>query len=245
MDQSIEKEIINQLESYPNVLKYFNKNDEKTKQKIIKLLLTKPSDSDGLGFVYGYKRPSDINLRNNFYMKLGRTIKSPVERIGQWHGDEIFSSRTIYNKKLERFIHLIFNYVHEIRRSLDNQHDEIEWFHFREKTNVQSVVSELNEIILDLFDKNDNLQNKKEQMIVIKPKIVNSNDSVDLEKSKNKLININTCTINELLQLPKIGKVIAQNIISARPYSQVDELLLVSNIGQKIYQLIKNQIDVD
>ena len=54
-------------------------------------------------------------------------------------------------------------------------------------------------------------------------------------------ININSASLEELDNLTGIGPVIAQNIINARPFSSVDDLLNVSRIGNKTLEKIKQQ----
>jgi comEA protein len=67
-------------------------------------------------------------------------------------------------------------------------------------------------------------------------------------KSQNKLIsqpslNINTATINDFTQLPRIGPSIAKRIVAYRaengPFRSTDELLKVKGIGPKTLERIK------
>jgi competence ComEA-like helix-hairpin-helix protein len=54
-------------------------------------------------------------------------------------------------------------------------------------------------------------------------------------------IDINSASLEELDNLTGVGPVIAQNIINARPFNSVDDLLNVSRIGNKTLEKIKQQ----
>lgn len=54
-------------------------------------------------------------------------------------------------------------------------------------------------------------------------------------------IDINSASMEELDNLTGIGPVIAQNIINARPFNSVDDLINVSRIGNKTLEKIKSQ----
>ena len=81
----------------------------------------------------------------------------------------------------------------------------------------------------------------------------NSNDSAstDIANSgsfQNKVININFASLSELVQLPGIGDVIAQNIIDYRnkygQFKSKEELINVKGVGEKKFEKIKDLISV-
>ncbi len=47
------------------------------------------------------------------------------------------------------------------------------------------------------------------------------------------VVNLNTATVEELQTLPRIGEVLAQRIVDARPFSRLDDVRRVSGIGEK------------
>lgn len=72
---------------------------------------------------------------------------------------------------------------------------------------------------------------------------IEAGSSSNSEESSS-LININTASAGELDTLPGIGPSTAEKIIDARPYSQVEDLLEVSGIGESTLEKIRNKITI-
>jgi len=118
--------------------------------------LNKPiSKSDKRGFIYGFRKKTDINTKNNFWIKLGRTDRNnpTVRVIEEWNGLLIFCTETPFNHKLESLVHYLFNYANEIR--VENGKNEVEWFHFNDDINIEMIVTRLNKLMCNFwYDEN-------------------------------------------------------------------------------------------
>ena len=90
-----------------------------------------------------------------------------------------------------------------------------------------------------------------EMVIVIKSKNneeVYIDSDVDINNNNNnQLIDINTCTISELLTLPGIGESKANNIIEYRKknkFNTINDIMNVSGISESLFNKIKEYIKV-
>ena len=67
-------------------------------------------------------------------------------------------------------------------------------------------------------------------------------------KATAKKVNINTANLEDLQTLPRIGEKVAQRIIDYRkehgPFKKIEELMKVQGIGEKIFKLLKDKIEV-
>lgn len=67
-------------------------------------------------------------------------------------------------------------------------------------------------------------------------------------KPAEKKVNINTANLEELQTLPRIGEKVAQRIIDYRKehgeFKKIEELMKVQGVGEKIFKLIKDKIEV-
>lgn len=76
------------------------------------------------------------------------------------------------------------------------------------------------------------------------------NETIANEETANSgLININTANAEELQELPGIGKVTAEAIITYRnengPFENTKELMEVKGIGEKTYEELKSMITTE
>jgi competence protein ComEA len=70
------------------------------------------------------------------------------------------------------------------------------------------------------------------------------NISVTPSNNANQLINLNSATIEELDQLPGIGLVTANKIVTSRPYSVIEELLTKKVINKSVFEKIKSLVTI-
>ncbi|AYV82468.1 MAG: helix-hairpin-helix motif protein [Hyperionvirus sp.] len=206
----------------------YDRNNSSTRAKIQLELLKVPSATDSDGYVYGYNIPGKYHpsARNNFHIKLGRTAKNnPNDRIvRQWGGEIQFCEKTIWNKKLERLIHLFFDFA-RFDYIQPNGAREIEWFQFKEKINIKKYISILNEIVDDTFGE-----------IAVPSSIP--------EIKRSAQININSAPLSQLMSLPSIGPILAQRIIAHRPFKSTANIMLCERIGKKTFAKISELICV-
>jgi comEA protein len=69
-----------------------------------------------------------------------------------------------------------------------------------------------------------------------------------VQKASEKKININTASLTELQELPRIGEKVAQRIIDFRKtngkFKKIEEIMKVRGIGEKVFKQIKDRITV-
>lgn len=69
------------------------------------------------------------------------------------------------------------------------------------------------------------------------------------ERAPQKPINLNTATVTELMQLPKVGAKTAERIVAFRKqhggFQRCEELMNVKGIGEKSFQKLKPHLCVE
>jgi len=72
--------------------------------------------------------------------------------------------------------------------------------------------------------------------------------SANQKKGPIRQVNINTATRTELIQIPKIGEKVADQIVEFRkingPYKRIEEIMNIKGIGEKTFLSIKPYITV-
>jgi len=105
-----------------------------------------------------------------------------------------------------------------------------------------------NEMVIYVYSNNDIKNNNKilDCNTICETNVIEINNCI--EDTNNKLININTATIEELLTLTGIGESKAKNIIEYREtngnFKTIDELKNISGIGESLFDNIKDKITI-
>ena len=87
-------------------------------------------------------------------------------------------------------------------------------------------------------------------LLVIGLTVVLGVQTVGAEKQSApaKRININTATVKQLAELPRIGEKIALRIVNFRKqngkFKRIEELMKVKGIGEKLFDKLKDRITV-
>ena len=95
---------------------------------------------------------------------------------------------------------------------------------------------------------NEEVQEKyKEEICVCDCPFIENDACVD-NKEEDHLININTCTLDELMEINGIGKTKAEAILEYREsngdFNSIDDIKKVDGIGDALFEKIKAYIKV-
>jgi len=91
-----------------------------------------------------------------------------------------------------------------------------------------------------LFTENPRLLDYNQPQSIQQP----TTSEIDQSDTLNEILNINLASLEELDQLPGVGKVTAEKIIRGRPYSLIDELLTKKIVNKSVFDKIKDLIAV-
>lgn len=118
--------------------------------------------------------------------------------------------------------------------------DEADVVFFNRNFNLSRIVVDQDKIYIPSVIEINNgifIQNQR-TLDYISP----SSGVINNTPTDNQLINLNSATLEELDQLPGIGQVTANKIITNRPYTAIDELLTKKVVNKSVYEKIKSQI---
>ena len=124
---------------------------------------------------------------------------------------------------------------------------------------MSKVLKDEDVIIINNISELEKIEDKKnieeikinnKSNISVKESDVITNDKSDIVKesdsNKNTIVNINTCTLDELLSINGIGESKAKSIIEYREnvglFTSKEDIMKVSGIGESLYDKIKDYI---
>lgn len=141
-----------------------------------------------------------------------------------------------------------FSYYPRLKEAVDKAgglSDEADKDYFERNFNLAKYLFDQEKIYIpNIYEvRNGLFENNKLSFDYLSPVEINQkiNENTDFEKT-NKLISINQASLEELDQLPQVGKSIGQKIIDNRPYQSIDELLTKKVISQALFEKIKELI---
>lgn len=128
--------------------------------------------------------------------------------------------------------------------------------------NLSKVLKDEDVIIINNISEIEKIEDKKnieeikinnKSNISVKESDVITNDKNDIVKesdsNKNTIVNINTCTLEELLSINGIGESKAKSIIEYREnvgfFTSKEDIMKVSGIGESLYDKIKDYITTE
>lgn len=128
--------------------------------------------------------------------------------------------------------------------------------------NLSKVLKDEDVIIINNISEIEKIEDKKnieeikinnKSNISVKESDVITNDKNDIVKesdsNKNTIVNINTCTLEELLSINGIGESKAKSIIEYREnvglFTSKEDIMKVSGIGNSLYDKIKDYITTE
>ena len=115
------------------------------------------------------------------------------------------------------------------------------------KINLAKIVED--EMTIIIYSSEEILEKYKNEVCICDcPEIKNDACITEETKEENKLVNINTCTIEDLMEVKGIGKSKANSIIEYRKnngnFKSIEDIKNVSGIGESLFEKIKTYITV-
>ena len=142
------------------------------------------------------------------------------------------------------------NYGARIKEVIDKAgglSDDADVIFFNRNFNLARIVTDQEKIYVPSIAEINNgifIQNQL-TLDYVSPSTSNINIAPTTDtQTDNQLISLNFATIEELDQLPGIGQVTANKIITNRPYSTLEELLTKKVVNKNVFEKIKTLISL-
>lgn len=118
---------------------------------------------------------------------------------------------------------------------------------FNRNFNLARIVTDQEKIYIpSIMEINNGIFIQNQQTLdYVSPATVVINNTPTAAPMDNQLINLNSATIEELDQLPGIGQVTANKVITNRPYSTIDELLTKKVVNKGMFEKIKSLVSIN
>lgn len=122
--------------------------------------------------------------------------------------------------------------------------DDADALFFHRNFNLARIVVDQEKIYVPSLSETNNAIFVQEQLTFdyISPVALEKSTSAPSESQS--LISINYATIEELDQLPGVGQITANKIITNRPYSTVEDVLNKKIVNKSVFEKIKNLIEI-
>lgn len=200
--------------------------------------------TDNLGMV-----SNEETIKDEFYIEIKGAVKKP--------GVYLVNSNNIINDVItmaEGFIKKAYTKNINLSKKVSNElviyvYTESEYKKLNEKKTETVIIKK--ECICPSYEITDCI-NSGNSLVVPDEKIENdneisSNTNIEEPNTNNNLININTASIDELMNLNGIGESKANAIIEYRnktKFNTIDDIKNVSGIGESAFEKIKDYITV-
>lgn len=117
---------------------------------------------------------------------------------------------------------------------------------FTRNFNLARIVSDQEKIYVPStleIDTGIFIQNQQTLNYISPVEVINA-PTTDSPTTSSQLISLNYATVEELDQLPGVGQVTANKIISGRPYGTLEELLTKKVVNKGVYEKLKSLISL-
>ena len=98
----------------------------------------------------------------------------------------------------------------------------------------------------DMLEANQRQRNIKMELIRL---VERMEKILDSQESESKLpvatVGLNSATKTSIQTLPKVGAVLADRIIGARPFESIEQLRAVDGINDSLFEVLRDRVSLD